>query len=163
MANINTSYCATGLCMNWIPSNRYLWLSWELSQRSRAEDAVMCVSQKLYLQPFFLHLFFYLLSHYYSLFLLPLYFFILLPLLFSICSPHPFFPLLLALAAGCHVSCRACVGPESSDCARCAKPEEVLQPQNAHVSHGMCLSSCLSQHYLDSDLICRGKYTRPRP
>ncbi|XP_046698206.1 extracellular matrix protein FRAS1 [Silurus meridionalis] len=55
----------------------------------------------------------------------------------------------------CHVSCRACVGPELSDCVRCVKPEEVLQPQNAHVSYGMCLSSCLSQHYLDSDLICR--------
>lgn len=123
----------------------------------------MCVSQKLYLRPFF--------STFSSTFFLTITlsssshhisssFF---PSFFSIYSPHPSFPLLLALAAGCHVSCRACVGPESSDCARCAKPEEVLQPQNAHVSHGMCLSSCLSQHYLDSDLICRGKYTRPKP
>ncbi|KAM9446229.1 extracellular matrix organizing protein FRAS1 [Clarias gariepinus] len=59
----------------------------------------------------------------------------------------------------CHVSCRACVGPESSDCVRCIKPEEVLQPQNAHESHGMCLSSCLSHHYLDADLICRECHT----
>lgn len=106
-----------------------------------------------------------LLSHYYSLFLLPPHFSFFLPLLCFLLFLviHLALYYLLSLSAGCHVSCRACVGPDSSDCVRCVKPEEVLQPQNAHVSNGMCLSSCLSQHYLDSDLICRGKYTKPRP
>ncbi|XP_017560623.2 extracellular matrix protein FRAS1 [Pygocentrus nattereri] len=55
----------------------------------------------------------------------------------------------------CHVSCRACVGPESSDCVRCVKPEEVLQLQHSYVSHGACMSTCLPQHFLDTELICR--------
>lgn len=91
-------------------------------------------------------------SLFFSFFLLPLYLF----------SSFIFLCITCFLSAGCHVSCRACVGPESSDCVRCVKPEKVLQPQNAHVSYGMCLSSCLSQHYLDSDVICRGKYTKLR-
>ncbi|XP_073717143.1 extracellular matrix organizing protein FRAS1 [Misgurnus anguillicaudatus] len=59
----------------------------------------------------------------------------------------------------CHVSCRACVGPDFSDCIRCVKPEEVLQPQNGHVSHGSCMSACRPQHYLDPDRTCRGCHT----
>ncbi|KTF97312.1 hypothetical protein cypCar_00002394 [Cyprinus carpio] len=56
---------------------------------------------------------------------------------------------------GCHASCRLCVGPDSSDCMQCVKHEEVLQPQNGHVSHGSCMSACRPQHYLDADQTCR--------
>uniref|UniRef100_A0A8C1KDS0 Fraser extracellular matrix complex subunit 1 n=1 Tax=Cyprinus carpio TaxID=7962 RepID=A0A8C1KDS0_CYPCA len=55
----------------------------------------------------------------------------------------------------CHASCRLCVGPDSSDCMQCVKHEEVLQPQNGHVSHGSCMSACRPQHYLDADQTCR--------
>ncbi|XP_073695623.1 extracellular matrix organizing protein FRAS1 [Garra rufa] len=55
----------------------------------------------------------------------------------------------------CHASCRVCVGPDSSDCMQCVKQEEVLQPQNGHVSHGSCMSACRPQHYLDADRTCR--------
>ncbi|RXN23492.1 extracellular matrix FRAS1-like protein [Labeo rohita] len=56
---------------------------------------------------------------------------------------------------GCHASCRVCVGPDFSDCMQCVKQEEVLQPQNGHVSHGSCMSACRPQHYLDADRTCR--------
>ncbi|CAM4540352.1 unnamed protein product [Leuciscus chuanchicus] len=59
----------------------------------------------------------------------------------------------------CHVSCRVCVGPDSSDCLQCVKQEEVLQPQNGHVSHGSCTSTCRPQHYLDTDQTCRECHT----
>uniref|UniRef100_A0A672MQB1 Extracellular matrix protein FRAS1-like n=1 Tax=Sinocyclocheilus grahami TaxID=75366 RepID=A0A672MQB1_SINGR len=55
----------------------------------------------------------------------------------------------------CHASCRVCVGPDSSDCMQCVKQEEVMQPQNGHVSHGSCMSACRPQHYLDADQTCR--------
>ncbi|XP_015220286.2 extracellular matrix organizing protein FRAS1 [Lepisosteus oculatus] len=57
----------------------------------------------------------------------------------------------------CHQSCRSCVGPKHSDCVQCLKPEEVLHSDQDHngLLHGVCVSECKAQFYLETDMICR--------
>ncbi|XP_071779938.2 extracellular matrix organizing protein FRAS1 [Centroberyx gerrardi] len=55
----------------------------------------------------------------------------------------------------CHPSCRSCVGPLASDCLRCLKPEEALQPQAAHLRHGVCSAGCPAHSFLDETQTCR--------
>ncbi|XP_066568203.1 extracellular matrix organizing protein FRAS1 isoform X2 [Amia ocellicauda] len=57
----------------------------------------------------------------------------------------------------CHQSCRSCIGPKHSDCVLCLKPEEVLHSQQEHAGlpHGICVSECKAQFYLDTDRICK--------
>ncbi|KAJ8398108.1 hypothetical protein AAFF_G00431850 [Aldrovandia affinis] len=59
------------------------------------------------------------------------------------------------ICKSCHRSCRSCVGPKHSDCLRCLKAEEVLHPQNSHLTHGVCVSTCKAQFYTDPDQTCR--------
>lgn len=72
----------------------------------------------------------------------------------DICS-NVFYPFSLA----CHQTCRSCVGPKHSDCTQCLKPEEVLHSHRKEngIPHGVCVSECKPQLYLDTDNICKGR------
>ncbi|XP_010019626.1 PREDICTED: extracellular matrix protein FRAS1-like, partial [Nestor notabilis] len=58
---------------------------------------------------------------------------------------------------GCHPSCRTCVGPGASHCQECRAPGDVLQPHQPMVGalHGLCLSHCQAQFYMDNTGVCR--------
>ncbi|MGH0181185.1 UNVERIFIED_CONTAM: hypothetical protein FKN15_006840 [Acipenser sinensis] len=57
----------------------------------------------------------------------------------------------------CHQTCRSCVGPKHSDCTQCLKPEEVLHSHRKEngIPHGVCVSECKPQLYLNTDNICK--------
>ncbi|KAJ3603631.1 hypothetical protein NHX12_028376, partial [Muraenolepis orangiensis] len=59
----------------------------------------------------------------------------------------------------CHPSCRSCQGPRGSDCLRCLRPEDVLVPEDPHLSHGTCSPACPAHSYLDTLHTCKGKNT----
>ncbi|MGH0123135.1 UNVERIFIED_CONTAM: hypothetical protein FKN15_026250 [Acipenser sinensis] len=65
----------------------------------------------------------------------------------------------------CHQTCRSCVGPKHSDCTQCLKPEEVLHSHRKEngIPHGVCVSECKPQLYLDTDNICKDSAHRYHP
>ncbi|XP_057287145.1 extracellular matrix organizing protein FRAS1 [Pezoporus wallicus] len=58
---------------------------------------------------------------------------------------------------GCHPSCRTCIGPGGSHCQQCRAPDDVLQPHQRieGALHGLCLSHCQAQFYMDSTGVCK--------
>ncbi|XP_062470145.1 extracellular matrix organizing protein FRAS1 [Pezoporus occidentalis] len=58
---------------------------------------------------------------------------------------------------GCHPSCRTCIGPGGSHCQQCRAPGDVLQPHQPieGALHGLCLSHCQAQFYMDSTGVCK--------